>query len=466
MRKQTFRKVILFLICVTILGGTVSCGNAKAEAESNHLLIYSDSGTKRMAKKLVDIFGVYNKETTIEIVDLSNLSEQEYTTKLSAELVSGNGPDLILMDERFLHTRDVYKMMQAGAFLDLEPYFEREQFNWDLYPKAVMDAGVWKEKRLVVPLGYNLPFMLSGEKMLADSSFTEQSMSNGLDFMRAMAKNNMEWRAGKAVPTFGGVDQFQYYFEMMGVRPFDYEKKKLDLDDPRLKEAAELYKECYAEIHRDPPALKDTEGRWYENKFQERVFEGYFYENSLLQVTFDMGQVQTFDEPAFFSFRNMDGKTEARIKFALSVNQNTKNPEAAFQMVKLALDNYQTNVTEEDSLPVKKGIAYYQNIYPLRFVQSVKLAYGVTSGTYDIGAVYTDQTGERIELYSGDVCQNISEELANYTQSVVENPESAYFPTPSTNQLFLMMQPYFEGKESYEKCLSEFQKKYNIYMSE
>ena len=71
--------------------------------------------------------------------DGSDTVRDEQTRRMLAEVMAGEGPDLIFFVD---DSMDVEKMARRGVFADLEPYFAADGFDWSGYNQAVMDGGV------------------------------------------------------------------------------------------------------------------------------------------------------------------------------------------------------------------------------------------------------------------------------------------------------------------------------------
>ena len=62
----------------------------------------------------------------IDLIDLYTQYEPESAKKLSVELMSGKGPDIMINPGQCFSTLDVHKVMASGVFADLGPLLELE----------------------------------------------------------------------------------------------------------------------------------------------------------------------------------------------------------------------------------------------------------------------------------------------------------------------------------------------------
>ena len=141
-------------------------------------IFYTDAVSIR-AKILDMAVGQYNREhpdqpVTAEKIftDSSDTVNDEQTQQMLAEVMDGEGPDLIFFVD---DTMDIEKMARRGVFADLEPYFEADNFDWSGYNQTVMDAGVWDGHRLVIPLEYEIPMLYTSQTALDETGFSAEN---------------------------------------------------------------------------------------------------------------------------------------------------------------------------------------------------------------------------------------------------------------------------------------------------
>ena len=181
MKKRYAPYLCLPLACVFALtactpGGGAGDANADAlpievpppvEQTNEGLTIFYTDAIPLQATILDMAVGQYNREhpdnpVTAEKVftDSSNTVRDEETQQMLAQVMAGEGPDLIFFTDDDM---DIEKMARRGVFADLEPYFESDNFDWSGYNQTVMDAGVWDSHRLVIPLEYNIPMLYTSQ---------------------------------------------------------------------------------------------------------------------------------------------------------------------------------------------------------------------------------------------------------------------------------------------------------------
>lgn len=89
--------------------------------------------------------------------------------QMSTEIMSGGGPDLIILDNQL----PIRKLMDKGAFEDLNPYIENDSDDKALdinnYDKALLDVGVYRGKRYMMPMLIEPDIYFAQKNLLKDS---------------------------------------------------------------------------------------------------------------------------------------------------------------------------------------------------------------------------------------------------------------------------------------------------------
>lgn len=158
---------IITSICICIFISIAFCGCLKNNVSSNSdkLKYYTYS-----EDSIYDIINKYNRYCAkhldesyqIEIVEF-NSSEEMYT-KMSTEFMSGEGPDIISLDEPF----PFEKLVDNGVFADFDELVNTYNYNinFDDYNGKIMEAGIINGKRYFVPFFYCPNVLISTQETL------------------------------------------------------------------------------------------------------------------------------------------------------------------------------------------------------------------------------------------------------------------------------------------------------------
>ena len=170
-----------FIITVFAFSG---CGESTASSNSSKLTYcayYEDA--------ICDIIKRYNKYCTkhydesyqIEIVEFE--SQEEMNIKISTEVMSGDGPDIISLDQPL----PFEKLIENHAFADVDELINTYGSNIDFndYNTKVMESGIVNRKRYFVPFFYCPNIFISTQEKLKEydlnfSDFSYKELSKQL----------------------------------------------------------------------------------------------------------------------------------------------------------------------------------------------------------------------------------------------------------------------------------------------
>ena len=151
-----------FIITVFAFSG---CGESTASSNSSKLTYcayYEDA--------ICDIIKRYNKYCTkhydesyqIEIVEYDSL--EEMYTIMATEFMSGDGPDIISLDQPL----PFEKLIENHAFADVDELINTYGSNIDFndYNTKVMESGIVNRKRYFVPFFYCPNIFISTQEKL------------------------------------------------------------------------------------------------------------------------------------------------------------------------------------------------------------------------------------------------------------------------------------------------------------
>ncbi|RGU86081.1 carbohydrate ABC transporter substrate-binding protein [Ruminococcus bromii] len=170
-----------FIITVFVFSG---CGESTASSNSSKLTYcaYNEDA-------ICDIIKRYNKYCTkhydesyqIEIVEYDSL--EEMYTIMATEFMSGDGPDIISLDQPL----PFEKLIENHAFADVDELINTYGSNIDFndYNTKVMDSGIVNRKRYFVPFFYCPNIFISTQEKLKEydlnfSDFSYKELSKQL----------------------------------------------------------------------------------------------------------------------------------------------------------------------------------------------------------------------------------------------------------------------------------------------
>jgi ABC-type glycerol-3-phosphate transport system substrate-binding protein len=243
------KRGLLFVISIIFITSSVSCSQqqVKKVAEKSeqpvlkiYLKIY-DSVISSAIKK-------YNDEHigVLKIEDTVIRDNNEFQSKMTTELLAGEGPDIIRIDTNLFQS--IHKIVSTGIFCDLNKVNAQSKvLNIDDYYEKVMDRGVFDGKRYLIPIGYDIP-----------TFFTTKEMLKKFDIQ--LDKSNRTWEnLAKTVKTFLNSNNSKkiYFFydlnfcdlmQSSGLSFVDYSKKNSKFSSKEFIELLNIYKDIYPSV--------------------------------------------------------------------------------------------------------------------------------------------------------------------------------------------------------------------------
>lgn len=477
-RRKHWRAVLCSLLLMLAAGTMVSCGSGQEETS---LTVFVDS---EILRRNIDLplarFQTEHPGVELELIELPEWTEYPATrweeeseawldvsaycdayrssledtySKVRSELIAGKGADVFVFSGNGLFP-DLYKTAASGVFYDLEGELEKDaDFHWEDFQSAVMEAGVIKGRRSVIPLTYQLPVLLTTEENLRDNGLSvsgEETLPHLLEAASAIGEDGPRIFSYPAFLT-----DFSYY---LGADPMDYENARVRLDSPELQTLLEAYRPIYQNDMREEKtgyligqedtvlSRKAVFGCTCDNwmnftEFKRDIGERRFNTQAVWR---DAALYREAGEtPVLLPLRAEDGTITAQVSVACAVNNATKSPGLACDFIRALLrQDAQSEPGLLDDLPVRKlcnadRVSVVKNeerelVWQLPQQQYLKLG---------------DDFYEQYLTLSGQIGQ-------------------ARFKSQTAGLLYEALQPYLDGKAEWSACVEQAEKKLDIYISE
>lgn len=183
--KKIFRCSALLTVLLMILIFSASCTDTNNGSDGEKLKYY----TPYQSTDITEIIERYNKyckkhydeSYQIEIVEYDSLDEM-YTI-MATEIMSGDGPDIISLDQPL----PFEKLIENHAFADVDELINTYGSNIDFndYNTKVMESGIVNRKRYFVPFFYCPNIFISTQEKLKEydlnfSDFSYKELSKQL----------------------------------------------------------------------------------------------------------------------------------------------------------------------------------------------------------------------------------------------------------------------------------------------
>jgi len=430
------------------------------QEQSNKLVVYMTLFNDNILTPALNIFKEKYPDVEIELREFSNDNNvmaalEEYKAILKTEIAAGKGPDLILgLPDYDVH--DIYKSMDAGVFLDLNSFIENDdEFNIDNYVKAVLDSGIYKSKRYIMPVEYSVPILLTTQEILDEEGITPSDLATFDGFIKTLENYNEKYKdnLNKTIfkkPIFDSINTIVYQvFPWCGIDLINYPENKVDVDTPYFKSFMELIKQWFA--NKDYSG-EDNSGIYTANALQKQkwLFEPVTFSNLLGFYRKHSAMLSIKLTPVVLKYTDINNKMTGKVTTFAAIPKTSKNQINAYNLLKIILsEDIQANLLVSLSLPVLKDA-----------VRSLSITY-IYEG-YDWES--KDISKFHISALDPPMPEKELEEYIDLITNLDSCKIMAY--TPMLEFFTRDMEPYFENKKSFEECVAILKNNLELYMSE
>lgn len=265
-----------------------------------------------------------------------NEQYNDMNTKLSTELMAGEGPDIIIFGASTFNSLN--KVAKSGIFTDLNELISKDKdFNKNDYYKNIFDCGIYDNKRMYIPLEYSIPYFRTTDLTLKENNITIDQSGLSIDSLHKLSqdfiKNNKNKNKSLIYCNFG----FSTLMRMSGEKFIDNEKRKSNFNSKEFIDLLKKYKDIYPAIAPYDTCVKYNS---YINMIKDKK----------LVLAFDQGNESPEQLWGFNSMYNGvigddmniiplgdNGICYATVGDCIGINAHCKNKEAAFNFLKIML---------------------------------------------------------------------------------------------------------------------------------
>lgn len=150
---KIIKTIISIGICIFMLLTLFGCNTTDKQDNSKDLLtIYVVN-----EHPIIRLIEEYNDSTTSAKINVVDFQDNEtLNSKLSAELMAGKGPDIVLYDSNYNGVSNIEKMMALDVFADYNELIKADisdsAIDFNNYYENILDSGVYNGKRFFMPI--------------------------------------------------------------------------------------------------------------------------------------------------------------------------------------------------------------------------------------------------------------------------------------------------------------------------
>jgi len=428
------KKIGLMILLVLLSMMFAGCGQKKS------LTVYVVE-TDALYRQAVKGFAEEYTDQNVEVVSFESYEQME--EQLSAELLSGKGPDVLLFNSRGGGT-DPYKLSQSGAVLVLDDFVSG--LSQDGYFTQILDAGKMDEKQYFIPLSWNIMQAYSTKETMENKGYYNEDFYQSLTSeFQELEDDENHYTASTQFGSSRGL--MNYLLEVAGYSVFDQNSGQLVMKKDRVEETAALLKLFYDEApkRREINVLHKND---FAGAMQDLTFflEYYPFMHNLRYYQSSFPDTAN-QEMYYIPVPRRDGSgVNARVIQYGAINANSENKESAWLLLSYILDQ----------VPANMGFNKYEteNVYYAPLNKASSQGCIVTlSNSYVIGATKR--------------CAPLNEENALVLQEMPSKVVSAVIPNAAIDVLMQeCMNPYLNSEDTFDNCYEELLERLELYIGE
>lgn len=429
------KKVISLILCLLALTGFSACSDSTAVGTKNKITTYTLKNWYSISEG--NSIWNYNKhckdsDKTIEIVEFE--TEEELKNKLSTELMSGKGPDLISADCLSAAGISYEKLIDQGCFVDINEVIKadtsQDQLNLSDYNEKALQSGVINGKRYFIPFYFMPNFCVASQQELEKYINADTKSLSYNDIIKINDKINGE-KSDKVISSNADGYIWSYVYDNV-----DFINKTYNFDG-EFSSTAEKLKE-----------LKGTGDKIKEELLQEFVISPY-------QIYEYCAEIEKYGETArIIGKPSIDTDVlSAQMCGIYFINKNSAKKQDILEFIKYALsEKEQNDVAGTDIEKYDNTTSYYDGSY---FPVNKKSYKSLMNNAKKLK--YLDDT-IKISNESVEQLENMLAQISDFQFS-----QSTNYMTEVGSEL---ISDYVDGKISISMFVEDLKTKTKIYMEE
>ena len=374
----------------------------------------------------------------------------EYYAKLNTEIMAGKGADLVFF---YTNAVEAYKMMKAGAFTDLAPFMEADpDFPWDDCNRAVIEGARYKGCQYMMPINYELPFLLSEKSLLEEAGVRYEDCTNFESIWAELADYCARYSENEALPKpLYSRWRFWRFTSFIGIPWLDIENQTVDLSDERWPELFEQYRTICASM----PDKELEQENQYGGKFDSpvKMMEGeylheLYYGDAFCNLILNLRTLSTLGEPYLIPIYDVNGGIQAGARYVGAIRRNSSSQQLAYDFIKVMLSpeiQKLSNSIAPTYIPVSNS-ALKQSLQEAEKELTEEIYFSRPIQIPD----------------PAPVPHVVTQTIWDATQNI----DGVYYWTECYRQFYNSMEPYLEGKMTYEDAIKDAEETLSIYVSE
>lgn len=446
--------VLIFAVCMYPVFKNKK-GFSNAPSNSNVFKVYVaqvQGKSYPLLQVCIDNFKKKYPDVSINEVPI-NVDDNEYSKKLLADSLSGDGPDVLYFDPEQLN---VHTLQKSKILENLEPFIKNDkEFKVSDYNKAILTAGKYNNELTFIPLDYYVTSYITTDKLLSDNNIKLKDDMSQNDFIESVSKYISSIGGNKNKTLFAYPISITNWIQNSGVDFIDYENKKTYFNKPEFKTVIDNYKKIYNSSPKQSEITATSGNEGYDGiKNGTTLFSSdRLFLNDMLESEFKI-KAATGANQIINSLPTYYGGNEviAMSGESMAINKGSENKQAAFNFIKIAL-------------ATKMQLKSFGTYIPLEYIPS-----NTNSREEMINRYMQYEAGKNVS--ADKKCASVlmakpSPEFQKYYDKITQNIQKTETYDPTLDDLMMKcLTPYFNNEETYETALNKLEQKVKIYLNE
>ena len=286
-------------------------------------------------------------------------SYQQYNTTISAEIMSGNGPDVVLFRPSTFNS--IRKVMDSRAFLPLNQLMEKDkEFNKEEYFPNILDAGKINGQYLFIPRNSLLNILATTKKTLDKYGISPDKMEWSWDSYIELV--NRKKLSNVIAPSL----TFSQFLNNSWSDYIDYDNKTSNFNTDKFKKVLEKYKKVWNASNKNEIYDKYTDGQSVIKANEAVMINQKTGQPADIWTSNSIFKAVLGEEMILLPFPSYEGNkviSYNTISDCVAINSKCKDSDVAFNFIKILVSKDVQNGRNNSGsgIPINKE-AYMDDI--------------------------------------------------------------------------------------------------------
>lgn len=381
-------------------------------------------------------------------IEMGGENLSQYLIRLKTEIMSGKSPDVLFIDSDFTNRSDIFKMQDAGAFLDLSEFMaETKNINFNDYNLNIINAAKFGDKQYIMPLSYTTMYYASTEENLKNVGVDIEKLKTPFGVFE---EANSYWKRNNDIPeakTFLHIKSAPPISERMDIPVVDHQNKQVDVYNPDFKKLIELWNGIYLNEERvNDPTESFIRLSGLEIIMENQKGIGQLDEAGMLEYFTIYSTLEHFGTPSVTTLRDVNNKIQAELVKGVTISANSNNKENAWRFIECLLSKESQTPLHYD---IASGTPVLKSVWEPTFKQ-----------------LFEDGYKKSISFMEEEDYPAVSRDTFDKWVKEQDEISGLYIRTPMDYQLTFGGVPYWRGEKTYDECIESIKEIMEIYVSE